>query len=484
MTTFYCIDYLDEALWVPGMSTAILAHEQKYNSKIFSIVKRAFENLPADLKPKTKTDTKYAYEFVEMYNGVKLDSSIYVDTDVRSGTVLKLHITEAAWLKDPARIDAGAKQAVPKNGSITEETTANGFNDFYDKYNQSEQLESMGQSSDYDYKTYFYAWWENPEYSLPGEMPEITIDDQIKYGDENKERELYHLTDGQLLWRRWKINELRQSKKDAGITLNGLQLFRQEYPASRLEAFQSGAGNVFDVTGRAGKTPLTLDQCIAALKGADFELFDTGTQSLIEAQIVIITALYKLGTKFWEVPKRGKSYVIGVDPSDGKGSDYSDVDVWDEDSLEQVAQLYIKDRPDIVAEHTVKLANFYNRAFVGVENNMLTCALEVSKLYDNYFFTTVIDEKTLKKTKKIGFTTSTKTRDPMIDGFVADWEDADITVNSVLTLSEMKTFVTKDNGKREHADGKHDDSLFGAMIALEIRKRKPKGARVFSSKPF
>ena len=484
MTTFYSIDYLDEALWTQGMSCAILAHEQKYNAKIFSIVKRAFENLPEDLKPKTKTDTKYAYEFVARYDGSPLDSSIYVDTDVRSGTVLKLHITEAAWLKDAAKVDAGAKQAVPKNGSITEETTANGFNEFYDKYTESEEIENQNQLTEQDYKTYFYAWWENPEYSLPGEMPEIMPDDRIKYGDEEKERKLYHLTDGQLLWRRWKINELRQSKRSEGIALNGLQLFKQEYPASRLEAFQSGAGNVFDVTGHTGKTPLKLEECIAELKGPDFDLYDAGTKQLIEDQITKLRALYKLGAKFWVMPKKGQSYVIGVDPSDGLGSDYSDIDVWDDKELVQVAQLYIKERPDEVAEHAAELGWFYNTAYIGVENNMLTCVLHLVKIYANYFYTTTIDEKTFKKTKKIGFTTSTKTRDPLIDDFVQDWELGDLTVNSVLTLSEMKTFVKKENGKREHANGKHDDALFGGMIALEMRKLQPKGARVFSSKPF
>lgn len=469
-TTLYCIDLLDEALWVPGMSCAILAHEQKYNEKIFSIVKRAFDNIPAELKPITKTNTKYAYDFVARFDGDPLDSSIYVATGVRSGTVQKLHITETAWIKDFAEIKAGAKQAVPKTGTITEETTANGFNEFFDDYSMAEEIEARGPIGDQDYKTYFYAWWENPEYTLPGTMPAIKQEDQILYGDENDERAKYNLTDGQLLWRRWKINELRSSRNDEGISLNGLQLFRQEYPGNRQEAFQSGAGNIFDVGNHVGDIPLTLDQC-------HMEIVD-------EAPRTRLDRLHKLGVKFWVLPKPGRSYVMGIDPSDGEGADFGPIDVWDKESLEQVAQFYGKVRPDELAEIGADLGWFYNEAFIGVENNMLTCVMFLSKIYTRYFFETKIDERTAKKTKKIGWNTNTKTRDPMIDEFIIAWEEGDLKIHSNITYSEMKTFVRKDGGKREHANGKHDDALFSAFIALQMRKLEPRRASVHSANPF
>ena len=466
-TTLYCIDYLDEALWVPGMSCAILAHEQKYNEKIFSIVKRAYEGLPPELLPKTKTNTKYDYSFSHRFDGDPLDSSIYVATDVRSGTVQKLHITEAAWLKDPAKIKAGAKQAVPKNGSITEETTANGFNDFHDDYDASQEIEDKGQLTEYDYKTHFYAWWENPDYSLPGTMPEILPEDQLIFGDEVEIKKMYKLTDGQLLWRRWKIRELRQNKGADGVTLNGLQLFKQEYPGNRQEAFQSGAGNVFDVSNAKATKPFTLAEGLAQIENQE--------------QKTKFKALYRLGVKFWVIPEPKKSYIIGVDPSGGGGGDFGCIDIWDKDSLVQVAQLHGQFRPDILATHSADIGYFYNTAYVGIENNMLTCILSlVSLKYPKYFFETKIDQRTFKKTKKVGWNTNTKTRDPMIDDYIIAWEDGLLKVNSAITLSEMKTFTVKENGKREHANGKQDDALISGMIALQMRKLEPKRARSMS----
>jgi hypothetical protein len=474
ITTLYCIDYLDEALWVPGMSCAIIAHEQKFNEKIFSIVRRAHDNLPDQIKPQTKTNTKYSYEFTHLYTGHRLDSGIYVSADVRSGTVLKLHITEAAWIKDRAKIDAGAKQAVPKTGSITEETTANGFNEFFDKYDEALKLKLTGRIGDQDYLPHFYAWFEDPEYTLPGTMTEILESDQAMYGDENLERITYGLTDGQLLWRRWKINELRQSK--GGIGLSGLQLFRQEYPSNIQEAFQSGAGNVFDIGTSVGQDPLTRSQALTQLTEFGYN------PAQIAEMIKTYDELVKIGVVFWVMPRPKVEYVMGGDPSDGTGSDFGPLDVWH--NHEQVAQFYGKVRPDILAEYAAKIGNFYNKAFIGIENNMLTCVLELSKIYDNYFYEPTIDKKTKKKTKRLGYRTSAKTRDPMIDKFIELWEDGDLIIRSGITFSEMKTFVKKEGGKREHADGKHDDTLFAGFIAQQMIILKPKKAKGFATKAF
>ena len=95
-----------------------------------------------------------------------------------------------------------------------------------------------------------------------------------------------------------------------------------------------------------------------------------------------------------------------------------------------------------------------------------------------------IDKKTLKRTTTLGWSTNSATRDPMIDDFIALFEDQYLEINSAVTISEMKTFVKKENGKREHADGKNDDSLIAAMIALQMRKYEPRRSRAFTAKPF
>lgn len=469
MTTLYAIDLLDESLWVPGNVSAIVAHEAKKLPEYFQIVQRAFESLPAVLKPKTKTDTKYRYDFTSRFDGEPLDSSIFVTVDVRGGTVHNLHVTESAWIKDRQGLNAATKQAVPLTGRISEETTGNGFNHFYDFFQMFDSI-PKDKIGEMDYKTYFYAWWENSEYKLPGTMPPITPNDKIMFGDEARERELYNLSDGQLLWRRWKIRELASDNSRSHLGLSGLQLFYQEYPANKLQAFQSGAGNIFNaehIDTIKPRNPLP-DDWVKANRPEIYEQY---------------LALKKLGFVFWYLPNPAKKYVVGVDPSDGEGADSTCIDVWEKDGYVQVCQYYGKVRPDIGAQYAQLVCKFFNGAYIGVENNMLTFILELSKIYDHYYFTTTIDERTTKRTKKLGWRTDSKSRDVMIDDFIKLFEDGHLKISSKITLGEMKTFVKKENGKREHADGKFDDSLFGGFIAIQMIKMYRDRPRIFAAKP-
>lgn len=469
ITTLYCIDYLDEALFVAGTTSAIIAHEQKALIKIFDIVKRAYDNLEPELKPVVNADNTNELKFEYDYRGAKLDSSIYVSLKIRSGTVQNLHITEGAYIKNRQELKAGSLQAVPKTGRVTEETTGNGFNEFYDEFieawnNPNPDPEML------DYKAFFYAWFENPEYTLNG-----TIDPETYSSTELKLKEQFHLTDGQLLWRRWKMKEL--SSKQEGIGLTGEQLFKQEYPSTVLEAFQSGAGSVFDqekLEGMDGVPPLTEAQ----------------VRQLCEERKLNPDAIINLisrGVMFWEIPQVGQEYVTGADPSDGQGADNTCIDAWTRPDaagrIRQVAQFYGLIDPEDAAGLNKDIAVVFNRAYAGVESNMLTMISHLKNIYDNYYFQTIVDEKTQKKTKKIGWHTNSKTRELMIDAFVKDHKDELLIIRSRITLSEMRTFVKnrQPSGylKREHAAGKWDDALFAAFIANQMTLFKPFKARAF-----
>lgn len=470
----YCIDELDEALWVSGMSCAIIAHERESLDRIFEIVKRAFVNLPEEIKPVTKYDTKRMYQFTNRFDGMPLDSSIYVAMKLRSGTVYRLHITESSKITDRQELDAGSKQAVPIEGYISEETTGNGFEGFYDLYMANFASSTPGEL---DYKCYFYPWFDNPDYILPGNINEYTkneIDGKHKFG----------WTDGQIIWRRWKMGELRRDQHGVGLT--GEQLFKQEYPSTPLEAFQSGAGHVFNAEKVSTLIPL------APLTDNDARriIWEKYTGEVADSMYSKFLSLYNKGVWFWKIPEMDRKYVGGVDPSDGEGADFGDIDIWDRDSEEQVAQFYGKLRPDELAELAAELARFYKGAraeegaYLGVENNMLTTILFLSKTYTNYYYDVKIDEKTFKRTKKIGWSTNSKTRDVMIDDFAIHFDEDHLTIHSKITIGEMKTFVKKDTGKREHADGKHDDGLFGGMIAIQMIKFDTPRVRTFENKPF
>lgn len=386
----------------------------------------------------------------------------------RSGTVNRLHITEAAYIKDYAELVAGSKQAVPKEGRISEESTANGYNVFYDLYTSSKSNQELGE---YAYKTYFYGWHENAEYTLDGAIENKT-DAEVEL------QQAHNLTDGQLLWRRWKVSELAAEGSSNGLT--GEQLFKQEYPTTDLEAFQNASGSVFDQEQVAAVIPKKPIQ----------NTNNTELQALIDKRVQVWIKPQKKQNKIDEQTKKiqavpAHEYVIGVDPSGGESADYAAISVWDCDTLEQVAQWHGKEHPQYVAELAAALGRQYNNAYIGVENNMLSTILYLVDTYDNanIYYDVKLDQLTKKRKKTYGFNTNAKTRPVIIDNFVLLFSQGDLAINSTITLSEMQTFIITDTGKREHAPGKHDDALFSDMIALQIMKHRQQKIKAYTSKP-
>jgi hypothetical protein len=426
------------------------------------------------------------YEFTKRFDGEAMDSSIYVATDIRGGTVQKLHVTESAFIKDRETLNTGSKQAVPLTGWISEETTGNGFNEFYDFYMQ---WHGRQPETKLDYQTYFYAWPEHPEYTLDGTI-EIVTPDEERIRVIAKEQYNIDVTDGQLLWRRWKMKELIQNNKSLGLSAD--QLFKQEYPLTVIEAFQSGVGSVFTqekIESITTKPVLTLQTGTNFIKGVDYDTIPQGEREFRDEQVRKYAEICQLGNnlEIYIPPEYGKEYIVGVDPSGGDGSDLGCVDVWQKDTLEQVAQFYGRLRPDELAEMTTKLGYYYNTAYLGVENNMMSTILFVWKsgypqerIYVHY----KEDQITKKRTRAIGWNTNSKTRELIIDEYLVLFEEGNLIINSKHTLSEMRTFVKKDNGKREHAEGKHDDALFAAFIALQMRKHSDPRVRVFANNPL
>lgn len=460
VTTLFAIVYLDDALWTPGFSAAIIAHDRPTIGKIFQIVKRAFDNLPPSIKPTTKQDTLYSYRFERTFDGQLLDSEIYVDMKLRGGTVQALHVSERAYIQGEKsqELEAGSKQAVPVHGRITEETTANGYDEFYDSFTEDYQNPDPG---DLEYKAMFFAWHQDPEYMLPGEIETRTEAD-------NKLDELifknygYHLTDGQILWYNWKERDLIKAARESEdkIGLSGRQLMRQEYPSTWREAFQSGQGNVFDA--------LLLDSMVGAKpKRLQGSAKQPGEQIRI----------------FHEF-EAGRFYGLGCDPSDGM-SDPAGIAIWD-DQYRKVAEWSGLLRPDKLANLVAEMGELYGGAFAGVENNMLSTVLFLDKIYHNIFSTVTLDKTHNTRTKKIGWTTTGRSRDVMIDDFVMHFEEGTLQDLSDRSLKEMQTFVRKEGGKREHAAGKHDDMLFADMIAIQMIKNKDRAKAKdvsFASKP-
>ncbi len=205
-----------------GVRSYILTHEQQATDNLFSMVERYHQHCPPEVKPRTGAANAKELAFDLLDSGYKVGTASTKETG-RSSTLQYFHGSEVAfWPHADAHI-SGVLQAVPDapDTEIILESTANGIGGlFHEMWQQAETGEG-------GYIAIFVPWFHQEEYRK--EVPEgFTLDT-----DEAEYQEQHGLDLEQVVWRRSKIDELRHD-----------WLFRQEYPSTAAEAFQTSGEDV------------------------------------------------------------------------------------------------------------------------------------------------------------------------------------------------------------------------------------------------
>jgi hypothetical protein len=163
ITTFVCIFFLDACLFNSNTKAGIIAHKLADAKKIFKDkVRYVYEQLPEDLKA-ARSLTKDDACALEFSN----NSSIYVGTSMRSGTLQYLLVSEYGWTcthapQKAAEIKAGALETVHAKGMIFIEATGEGpMGDFPEMCKEADHVQSSGRDlGPLDYKLHFIPWHE------------------------------------------------------------------------------------------------------------------------------------------------------------------------------------------------------------------------------------------------------------------------------------------------------------------------------------
>lgn len=216
-TLIQALFFLD-TVSTPNTQTVVIAHDADSTERIFQMVQRFYRHLPLERRPVTQRANRREYYWPD------LDSYFFVGTAGtgdygRGGTINNVHGSEVALWPDAEAIVRGLLQAVPREGNIILESTANGLNNFFhDEYQRAKAGNSR-------YTPRFYGWNLLDEYRSP--VP-------VGFTQTEEERGLavrYGLDDEQLQWRREKKLELRGE-------------FVQEFPLNDTEAFVSSGGRI------------------------------------------------------------------------------------------------------------------------------------------------------------------------------------------------------------------------------------------------
>jgi hypothetical protein len=458
-----------------NVTMAIVAHEEKATKNLYEMIRRYYENLPVEIKPRLENYTGYGLKYGDLKSNVTLYTAGN-ESIGRSATINFLHASEVAFWKGNAEdtLD-GLLQAVPNNefSFVALESTANGFNLFKDLWDRA--VEGLS-----DYIPFFAAWFELDEYQMD-DTGFVINDDVARYGDEQQLKDTYNLTNRQLAWRRWKINDLR----------GDLQKFRQEYPSNPLEAFIFSGDSVFN-TERVIAHLEYVKKHVKPLKTGYF----TYMKTFNEFGIPSITDIKWVDDIFgkvliYEEPKTEEDdeakyiypYAIGGDIA-GVGEDYFTANVIN-NVTKRDAATYRVQRIDEVeyAEQVYCLHKYYHDALIGIETNYSTVATrELHKLNASQYRRENVDTTSNVYTDAIGFKTTTLTRPVIIEEFKELIRDDISIVLDQETLQEMLTFIKDDKGKAQAIDGKHDDMIMAKMICHHISQQQ-RSTRIKIEKP-
>ena len=285
----------------------------------------------------------------------------------------------------------------------------------------------------------FIPWFTDPTYIE--DVPE----NFERTPDEEDLAEEYNLTDEQLMFRRRKIAQ------------NGIDLFRQEYPAYPEEAFLT--------TGRPVFNPEQLQKCLTEAK-------DVKERLALEGDEFINNARGELTTYLKHDP--GGQYVIGADVAMGvRNGDYSVAQVLDS-KKRQVATWRGHVHPDYFAEVLFALGEYYNTAHIIVENNshgILTCTrLGKDMAYPSFYQEIQVDKITDRETVKLGFTTTSKTKPLVIDQLRAAMREGELTLNDKTTIREMMTYIVTESGAMEAEPSCFDDCVMSLALANHVHE--------------
>lgn len=445
-----------------NVTAVVVAHDSESTQKLFKMVRLMYDRLPESKKdqlnngrkrPKIGNRKEYYFE--------GNNSTIYVGTAGadkfgRGQTINYVLCSEVAFWDKPEDIMMGLLEAVPEDGEIVIESTANGVGTYYYDTFFEGKLQSAS-----EWTSHFYAWYEHPPYRtklIPGET--FTLDEEEQDLVDN-----HGVTLEQIKWRRRKIANMPKkadrSKEDS---------FRQEYPANDLEAFLSTGRPVFaQKVVRSRITQLELKYAAEQPVRGNFLYAYYETDKILESSIRFVPDENGVVT-IYKRPEPRRPYVLGGDIAEG-GKDFSAGQMLDNISGEQVAVWHGHTDTDLYGKQMYCFCNYYNRALAAIEINFDSHPVkELRRLgYWHQYNRENLDDYDEPELAKHGFRTTVLTRPIIIAELVAIVRETVHVVNDLATLYEMLSFIRNEMGRPEASPGKHDDLIMALAIAYQAR---------------
>ncbi len=456
----------------PHLNGELITDSESNRDYFRSILQDYMKSLPRALKYPT---TQMNRNQLILKNGSKLLFAIASKKNKGLGQgkgITLLHATEVSTYEN----EDGFKSLM---GSLSDkhphrlfifESTAKGFNMFYDLWDAAERASSM--------HPIFIGWWRKEDYAITNDdirfsaycgKPTPEERDWIKQVEKRYD---FKITESQLAWYRWKLNE---------EMLGDEEMMMQEYPTLPEQAFIFSGSKFFDA--------LKLTKAFREIKSIkpSFYQLQVG-QTINDLKLVESRNNYNL--KIFEEPVEGAYYVVGVDTAYGASemSDYSTLAIYRiwADRMVQVAEFQDnKLAPHQFAWVIASLCGLYGQnVFLNMEVNGSGYAVltELRHLKSGYSLVGKLEapQKNLMNAIKFyiwgrpdsimgvsssyHWKTSYSTKRMMMDAMRDLFESGVLEIRSIDLLNEMR-YIINDGSSVEAETGKHDDLVIATALA-------------------
>ena len=459
----------------------ITTHSKAATDVMFGMTRIMEQNLPVEVKPQLKYSGRRDLHWGGEDGGLNSQYSLSTvgGREVRGSKIDYLHCSEvASWSDGGEDYLLGLLNCVVQgfNTEAVIESTAQGVGGvFHDMYWDAAEGNS-------GWESVFFPWYIYSYYSKPFESDEEKenfkkeLGQDKRYGGEEeqnlhgisceydlgKEVKKFEITLENLNWRRQCIKTQCQ---------NDLRKFHQEFPTNARESFVTTGRGVFD-TENVSKLVLVSEK---VQREHPSEGFHIPVQSWREkgGEKYVIEAMDEGELQVWTRPIANKDYRIGADVSEGidvgRDTDWSVGVVLDAYSMEEVALLRVKIDPDLFAWQLASLGKWYNNAKLLVERNnhgLVTLKfLSDVHLYPDIYSEKILDERSSRSARKLGFHTTVKSKPLIIDYLRELIREDEINIRSPKILDELQTFVNFPSGRMAAQSGSHDDCVMALAIA-------------------
>ena len=386
------------------------------------------------------------------------------------GGVTWLIFDEAAFIENGNNVYASAIPTVSTGGHVILISTPNGKDLLY--YETCRRAKLKGTDEWNNFELVEMKWYQDPRYNKflewyrkDKETGEVTIKKEptinklgdIKYDNKHWEN---MISDGWKPRSPWYIKMCQQFNNDT-------QKIAQELDVS----FLGSASNVVE--------PEYIEMQEHLNQREPMEREENGDMFHLDE------------TWVWKLPIPGHRYLMAIDPSRGDSEDRSALEIIDLDGIdddgtpciEQVLEYNGKITGDDLGEIAYWYGNMYGEAFAVVEcigGYGDSTVLSLMRLgYKNLYyddpnlktFTIAREASSLQLTndgKLPGFHTS-QSRFQMLSHFANIIRTNEFKVRSKRVIGELDTWVFK-NGKQDHQDGCHDDTLTCLAMGMFVYK--------------